>query len=373
MNIGEIIKKLRKQKDMTQEQLAEYLNISPQAVSRWEINSTLPDITLLPAIANIFGVSADVLLSIDVTAKEKQIQDIIDRVYKYRSEGDYEKAVEILRGGLKEYPNSYKIMGELMACIGVTRNGKTTDEALTLTNEIINLGEKILEECTDDGCRHNATQLLCYAYSNPKVGKTEKAIELAEKMPNYFATRESLLENIYTGDKKFKQKQENMLKNFGIIIMGMGTYSGRFDGGEEKSDEYGGYTVEEDIAIRKKINALLEVMFEDGNYGFFRHMMIYNCIEMAISYAKLNDYNNAIEILQLSADHAIKFDTGYDQSNEFTSLLFKGIRNIFYHHTKENDSMHQLEKMKHSTFDPIRENEAFIEIEENLKKYAKHK
>ena len=64
MNFGETIKKLRKQKDMTQEQLAEYLNISPQAISRWEINSTLPDITLIPMLANIFDVTTDMLLGV---------------------------------------------------------------------------------------------------------------------------------------------------------------------------------------------------------------------------------------------------------------------------------------------------------------------
>jgi transcriptional regulator with XRE-family HTH domain len=61
MNLGEIIKKLRMQKDMTQEQLAEYLNISSQAISKWETNVSLPDITLVPVLANIFDVSADVL------------------------------------------------------------------------------------------------------------------------------------------------------------------------------------------------------------------------------------------------------------------------------------------------------------------------
>ena len=76
MNIGETIKKLRKQKDMTQEQLAEYLNISPQAVSRWEISSTLPDITLVPMIANIFGVTTDMILGVDIDAKEKRIEGI---------------------------------------------------------------------------------------------------------------------------------------------------------------------------------------------------------------------------------------------------------------------------------------------------------
>jgi transcriptional regulator with XRE-family HTH domain len=76
MNIGTNIKRLRRERDITQEQLAEYLNISISAISQWECEKTAPDISLLAPLANIFDVSADVLLGIDVINKEKQIHDI---------------------------------------------------------------------------------------------------------------------------------------------------------------------------------------------------------------------------------------------------------------------------------------------------------
>ncbi len=63
MNIGNNIKQLRQQKNLTQEQVAEKLGVSYQAVSKWENNSNTPDITLLPKIANHFGVSIDALFS----------------------------------------------------------------------------------------------------------------------------------------------------------------------------------------------------------------------------------------------------------------------------------------------------------------------
>ena len=65
LKIGEKIKELRKAQDVTQEKLADYLNISYQAVSKWENGLALPDITLIPALAGFFGVSADYLLGID--------------------------------------------------------------------------------------------------------------------------------------------------------------------------------------------------------------------------------------------------------------------------------------------------------------------
>ena len=63
MNIGNNIKQLRQQKNLTQDQVAEKLGVSYQAVSKWENNANTPDIALLPAIAELFGVSIDALFS----------------------------------------------------------------------------------------------------------------------------------------------------------------------------------------------------------------------------------------------------------------------------------------------------------------------
>lgn len=63
MNIGNSIKQLRQQKNLTQDQVAKILGISYQAVSKWETGANTPDIALLPEIANLFGVSIDALFS----------------------------------------------------------------------------------------------------------------------------------------------------------------------------------------------------------------------------------------------------------------------------------------------------------------------
>lgn len=61
LNIGNVIGKLRKSKGVTQMDLAEYLCVTPQAVSKWERNLSYPDITIIPDIARYFGVTIDVL------------------------------------------------------------------------------------------------------------------------------------------------------------------------------------------------------------------------------------------------------------------------------------------------------------------------
>ncbi|MBQ2735296.1 MAG: helix-turn-helix transcriptional regulator [Clostridia bacterium] len=63
LTLGKRIANLRRQKELRQEDLAERLNVSSQAVSKWENDLTCPDISLLPRLASILGVTVDELLT----------------------------------------------------------------------------------------------------------------------------------------------------------------------------------------------------------------------------------------------------------------------------------------------------------------------
>ena len=77
-NIGNKIKQLRKEKGYTQEKLGEILNVSTQSVSKWERKSTYPDISLLPRIATIFGITIDELFSQTVEDDLAKIENMLD-------------------------------------------------------------------------------------------------------------------------------------------------------------------------------------------------------------------------------------------------------------------------------------------------------
>lgn len=98
MTFGQIIKKLRLEADMTQEKLAELLSVSAQAVSRWENDSAMPDIALLVPLANLFHVTTDYLLGVDISKREQIIGDIRKEADGYSSRGLLRKSTRYLRG-----------------------------------------------------------------------------------------------------------------------------------------------------------------------------------------------------------------------------------------------------------------------------------
>lgn len=70
--IGALLWRLRKEKDMTQQELADRLHVSPQAVSKWERGNGVPDVSLLPRLTEIFGVSLERLLRGDLAPSRRR-------------------------------------------------------------------------------------------------------------------------------------------------------------------------------------------------------------------------------------------------------------------------------------------------------------
>ena len=95
MNIGNNIKNLRHLNNMTQEQLAEKLSISPQAVSKWETGTTLPDVTLLPEISVLLGVTIDELFTLSDEARFERIDNMLYDV-RFLSESEFSQSEKYL-------------------------------------------------------------------------------------------------------------------------------------------------------------------------------------------------------------------------------------------------------------------------------------
>lgn len=106
--LGNTIKRLRKEKGITQEALAGAIGVSFQAISKWETDTTLPDITLLPKLASFFGVKIDDLFSIDRSDELERVDSILYN--EILTDKSFAYAKEILEAALTDCENNSEIL-----------------------------------------------------------------------------------------------------------------------------------------------------------------------------------------------------------------------------------------------------------------------
>ncbi len=194
MNIGARIKELRLEKRITQDRLSEYLGISPQAVSKWENGTTMPDITALPMLAKIFNVTTDYLLGMEYDARDSRTEEYRKKYRELQTKGDNAGRCELMRKAVAEYPGNYEFMNDLARSL--THVACTSEDY----QEIIGLCRRIIAGCHDDSIRFSAIQTICRAYSY--TGEDEKALEYAHMLPPRKYAREDTLAWIAKGENK---------------------------------------------------------------------------------------------------------------------------------------------------------------------------
>jgi len=195
--INENIRRLRREKNITQEKLADYLNVSIQAVSKWERNETLPDITMILPIATYFNVSTDELLGLDAARNEAKIREYLDEQNLLLIKGKWVDAKELMTQAHKEFPNDFRITHQYMRMI-INRADTSVDVILAHADEFMPLCDRIIEECTVDMIRDEAIDIL--AQINRAQGNFDKALDLLDRFPDWCNTKGQRKEQLF--DKK---------------------------------------------------------------------------------------------------------------------------------------------------------------------------
>jgi len=206
MKIGHKIKELRKQRGITQEQLAIAVGVSFQAVSKWENNVALPDISMAPILASYFGVTMDTLFDFSLQEMEDDIERITDEAYDYR-ETDPQKSRAILEEGLRKYPENDILLNNLLYVLNYTEN----------PDETISIAERLIAQTAQSDVKYDALRFLAYAYkAKGDLAKAEAAID---QIPEIYFTKLTEIAYLATGQVKYeaarKQKQvsfENLLQ-----------------------------------------------------------------------------------------------------------------------------------------------------------------
>ena len=158
MNIGNKIKELRKQRGITQEELAHSIGISFQAVSKWENGIALPDITLVPIIASYFGVSMDELFEFNLKEIEAAVDTVVNEAYKFR-ETDPPKSRAILEEGLKKYPDNEVLLNNLLYVLNYSKN----------PDETISIASSLIEKTNQADIKYDALRFLATTLINAEM------------------------------------------------------------------------------------------------------------------------------------------------------------------------------------------------------------
>ena len=118
INISGNLKRLRKEKGITQEELAGFIGVSFQAVSKWERGEGYPDITiLLRLLPTFFSVTLDELVGMEELRDQKRLDTVMKTVQVNYSRGRIAENVELIREELKAFPENYRLLSELACCL----------------------------------------------------------------------------------------------------------------------------------------------------------------------------------------------------------------------------------------------------------------
>ena len=185
--IAENLKNLRKGKNLTQEEAAEILGVSPQSVSKWERGDTLPDITLLPALANLYKVTVDALIGMGKINNCQTKTAIFTTTQTHWKNGNLSAAIEVFAEGLKMFPNDIGIMSNMAMVLALENDPAKLTQAISLC-------ERVLADNQGDKVHHTTRAALCFIYI--KAGEKEKALAVAHRLPHMRESREVILEQI---------------------------------------------------------------------------------------------------------------------------------------------------------------------------------
>lgn len=353
LNIGETIKKLRKEREITQEDLAEVLGVSCQSVSRWENDNCYPDIELIPTISKFFGISTDRLMGVDETKETEAVNCYLEAFQKAICKGNVDECIIIARKGVAEFPNNYILLDKLMYALFVSCDDdgnipKWKENMEKYDAEIIALGERIMKYCPDISLKLEAASRL--AFNHILHGRKEIGKKIYETFPPMELSKERQMWWALENEEKLpflrdtiKQSYE-FLKSFIWLLADADVV--------DVKTEF--------IAIKKIFE--LEKLILDGNRPKNGWGDVWLDFDIAKRYVLMGDKDNAFKHLHLAVDEAKAFDNRPDEQKYTAVLVGEIIEKKLDFETSDTRSLCEILRDKwliHDELDGVRDTDEF--------------
>lgn len=356
--IGENIKRLRRERDMTQEELAEQLGVSFQSVSRWENGACYPDIELIPELSAFFGVSADSLMGLDTTREEAAVQKILDDFQTAVSGGNVNECIQIARKGLKEHPGSYAIMNKLMYALFLSGDDTAgipdwQENAGKYDQEITRLGERIMKYCPDQDIRFEAAVRL--AFNHCEMGRKQQGRAIYESLPGLEQSREGYIWESLEDDERAVNARDMIYKSYDFMTAGFWQLLAL--------DNVPDIEKEDIIRAAGVISRLIEGEAEQPRNGQW-------LVRCARVYAGQKKYAEAFSCLHAAAEQAIEFEKRPERGEYGSALIGKREWKRADYEKADSRTVPQIMAeywLGHAAFDSMRDTEEFKAIINRLK------
>ncbi|MDR0904619.1 MAG: helix-turn-helix domain-containing protein [Oscillospiraceae bacterium] len=308
MEIGNAIKKLRRERNLTQEELAEQLNVTGAAVSKWENGGGLPDITQLAPLVSVLGVSSDILLGIDNANDDEEVQKLIDetetafkaRVQRIEDDdaSDYREHYEVYHNALSRFPNNSRLLRE---CIGrgtiyaynISENGAIIAEIERMAKLVFDYGKN-----TDDILLVHSSLAFMYAYiQKPDF---EKSKEHAKVLPDgSITTRNAVFAMIYQWSAEYEELAKQSTLNIKTLLFDLEMQFLQLGLAYSQRGNF-----EDAIEVYETLLGIFDTVCKDEVYI---HMImtaeVYN--RLASNYLQLGDCEKSVDNIEKMIDHMI--------------------------------------------------------------------
>lgn len=358
-NFGKRLKNLRISTDITQEQLANALGISYQAVSKWENGLGLPDISLLPGISGFFGVSTDWLLGIDTEHSDKAIENVLNDVSHLKHIAKVNEGIELIEKTLKTYPNNHKLLAEWAEL--KVHTFKPDCEKEEWLKQIENKTNIVFRDSTDDYVRHKAKLALTFAYSF--CGKREEAEKLCDTFPDEAYSRVEMYSMIALPKEMIKYKHSCIVCDLEKLLVDILSVAKHY------------YSFADPNKAIPVCNIALNIISLIGNEGYLISYSAEAYSDLANAYAKLNDKNKVITNIKKAFEEYLSLDRLSDSGEYcYTSPLLKGEtfnrgKIEYYSPLSATQGYIQKIKMMHS-YEWLKSDSDFIVLLEEMKAKA---
>lgn len=196
INIGRTIVKMRREKGMTQEDLASYMGVSKASVSKWETGQSYPDITFLPQLATLFNISIDELMGYEPQMSKEDIRKIYAKLSSDFASEPFDEVLERCREIVKKYFSCFPLLFNIgVLLVNNSSEAGDREKTLSVLSEAKDLFVRVKTECDDA----ELAQISLYmeAACALMTGNPGEVIELLEGTSRKIIPPETLLAPAY--------------------------------------------------------------------------------------------------------------------------------------------------------------------------------